>query len=47
MAALIFLKRNGVQLAKSDSLIELTVDCAADVINLPDAAERLGLLVRH
>jgi|SRR5471030_799106 len=47
MVALIFLKRNGVQLAKSDSLVELTVDCAAGVINLPDAAERLRLLVRH
>ncbi|MBF7977901.1 MULTISPECIES: type II toxin-antitoxin system death-on-curing family toxin [Rahnella] len=47
MVALIFLRRNGVSLVKSDSLVQLTVDCAEGTVNLPEAAAKLRLLIKH
>jgi len=47
MVTLVFLKRNGVHLVKSDSLVELTVDCAAGVVNLPAVVSRLNMLLKE
>ena len=47
MVTLVFLRRNGVHLVRSDSLVQLTVDCAAGAINLPEATTKLRLLINH